>query len=400
MSSKPLFTLATYFSRRSGEISGPRLPPMPPRPEGTVIWAWARDADQVITLRGLEEQLAADGDQITLVISLPGAAADLPEDVVAAPVNRPQTRAFLDHWKPALVVWMRDGLEPAALIEISDRKIPCILLEATKDVLRPEHGAWVPGLSRAALQQFDLILTVDAQVSTVLLKAGADPNKVEPLGIMETAPTALPHFEDERQETAKLLRSRPVWLAADSTLAEVDMLAEAHHHASLRSHRLLLIVTLKSEDEGPDVAQRLRDRGFLVALRSADQEPDDATQVYVADYEGELGLWYRLAPLTYLGGSLSGGPCRNPYEAATLGSAILHGPYIAPYEAQIRRLQAANACVTLATPNDLGREIENYLAPDKAALTVHAAWEVTSRGAEITVRVAEIIMARLDALGA
>jgi len=149
-----------------------------------------------------------------------------------------------------------------------------------------------------------------------------------------------------------------------------------------------------------EMAQRLRSRGFLVALRSADEEPDDATQVYVVDTEGELGLWYRLAPITYLGGTLSGGPCRNPYEAATLGSALLHGPDITPYQGQARRLGEANACVALNAPADLGNAVERLLAPDKTALIVHGAWEVTSRGAEVTTRVAEAILAQLDAIGA
>ncbi len=398
-SSKPLFSLATYFARRHSEISGPYLGEMPVRPEGTVIWVWATNPDQVITLQGLAAQLAADGDQISFVISLPNVPADFAGQVMTAPVNRSQTQTFLTHWSPSLVLWMRDSLEPSALIEISDRDIPCILLEATIDALRPEHGAWVPGLSRAMLQQFTKILTVDASVSTTLLKAGADPNVVEPLGVMETAPPALSHFEDERQEMAKVLGSRPVWLAADTSPAEVDMLADAHHHASLRSHRLLLIVSLQNEDDGPDVADRLRDRGFLVALRSADETPDAATQIYVADFEGEMGLWYRISPITYLGNSFSDGPRRNPFEAATLGSAVIHGPNIAPYQGQIKRLAEADACVSVRNKNELGGEIERLLAPDVAALLVHGAWEVTSRGAEITGRIAEVIIDRLDNVG-
>jgi len=107
-----------------------------------------------------------------------------------------------------------------------------------------------------------------------------------------------------------------------------------------------------------------------------------------------------MSPITYLGGTLTGGPCRNPYEAATLGSAVLHGPDIAPYQGQVRRLGEANACVSLKSPDDLGDQVERLLAPDKTALIVHAAWEVTSRGAEVTARVAEAILAQLDEIGA
>ena len=400
MPSKPLFTLATYFARRNSENLGAQLGPMPPRPDGTVIWVWATSEEQIVTLRGLEEVLREDGDQITLVITLRDAPDYLKDDVFQAPRSRAQTQAFLTHWRPGLVVWMRDGLDPSVLVELDELNVPCMLIEATKDVLTPKHGGWVPGLARAMLMQFVQIMTLDAEVSTALLRAGADPNAIEPLGAMETTPPALMHFEDERMEMAKALGARPIWFAVDSDLEEADMLATAHQQASRRSHRLLLIVSLRDAEKGDEMAQRLRSRGFLVALRSADEEPDDATQVYVVDTEGELGLWYRLAPITYLGGTLSGGPCRNPYEAATLGSALLHGPDITPYQGQARRLGEANACVALNAPADLGNAVERLLAPDKTALIVHGAWEVTSRGAEVTTRVAEAILAQLDAIGA
>lgn len=399
MSSKPLFTLAAYLSSRHSEAAGLALPPMPARPTGTIVWVWATHQEQVVTLRGLEAQLAADGDQISMVISLRFVPDDLKPDVVQAPKGRAQTQMFLDHWRPSVVLWMRDALDPAVLLEIGERKVPCILVEATSHVLRPEHGGWVPGLARALLQQFSKILAVDKTVSTMLLKAGADPRRVESLGIMETAPPALTHFEDERQQTAKIIGSRPIWLAADAALHEATLLADAHHQASRRSHRLLMIVTLTREEDGPEMAQLFRDRGFLVALRSADEEPDEAIQIYVADYEGELGLWYRIAPITFLGGSLTGGPCRNPYEAATLGSAVVHGPDIAPYQGQVRRLADVGGSVAITKAEDLGKQIENLLAPDIAALVVHAAWEVTSRGAEVTTRIADLLIAEIDAVG-
>lgn len=399
MSSTPFFSLATYLASRTSDTAGPYKAALSPRPGGTVIWVWATSPDQIETLRGLEALLAVDGDAITLLISLEKVPNALQNQAVQSPVNRAQTETFLDHWTPDIVLWMRGALEPAVLIEIAERDIPCLLVEANREALRPAHGAWVPGLSRAMIQQFTQILAVDDTARKILIRAGAAPHQILTVGTMDTAPPSLPHFEDERQELTKLLRSRPVWLAADTSLAEIDILADAHHFASLKSHRLLLIITPKAEEDGPEMAQRLRDRGYLVALRSMDEDPDDATQVYVADFEGELGLWYRIAPVTYLGNTLTGGGCRCPYEAATLGTAIIHGPQTAPFENEIQRLQESNACVTLRDAAELGPEVERLLAPDVAALLVHGGWEVTSRGAEATGRVAELLVERIDALG-
>jgi 3-deoxy-D-manno-octulosonic-acid transferase len=56
--------------------------------------------------------------------------------------------------------------------------------------------------------------------------------------------------------------------------------------------------------------------------------PEHATEIYVADTVGELGLIYRMAPVVFIGGSLIKHGGQNPIEAAKLGAAILHGPHV------------------------------------------------------------------------
>ena len=95
--------------------------------------------------------------------------------------------------------------------------------------------------------------------------------------------------------------------------------------------------------------------GWIVARRAVDEEPDTETAVYLPDSAEEYGLWYRLAPVTYIGGSLAGeGALRNPLEPAALGSAIIYGPRPGPYGTVFGRLGAARAAravgITRTTP--------------------------------------------------
>jgi 3-deoxy-D-manno-octulosonic-acid transferase len=43
---------------------------------------------------------------------------------------------------------------------------------------------------------------------------------------------------------------------------------------------------------------------------------------------GELGLFYRIAPVVFMGGSLVPHGGQNPIEPAKLDAAILHGPHV------------------------------------------------------------------------
>ena len=69
------------------------------------------------------------------------------------------------------------------------------------------------------------------------------------------------------------------------------------------------------------------------AVRSRDQLPSAETEIYVADTLGELGLFYRLAPLVFVGGSLVNHGGQNPIEPIKLGAAVVHGPHVG----QLRR---------------------------------------------------------------
>jgi 3-deoxy-D-manno-octulosonic-acid transferase len=117
----------------------------------------------------------------------------------------------------------------------------------------------------------------------------------------------------------------------------------------------------------------------------------------VADVPGEEGLWYRLASVTYIGGTL-GGPVASvdPFAAAALGSVVLHGRVHAPHTAHFTALMDAGASRQVRDVRGLGRAVEDLLAPDRAAELAHRAWAVVSQGAEATDHVADAVGRILD----
>ena len=215
---------------------------------------------------------------------------------------------------------------------------------------------------------------------------------------MEDSEPALPCDDEERNALAKAIGTRPVWLAVGTKLEEWFDLCRAHQEASRRAHRLLLIVVPANIEDAEQLAEYMRMDEFQVALRSEEMDPAEITQIYIVDTDEEIGLWYRISPISYLGGTLYGGGCRDPFEATALGSVTLYGPQIAPYQKHAARLNAAGASQLIWSSDDLGEIVESLLSPDVAAEIAHAAWDVTSRGADVTNRVAAYIRSRLDEL--
>ncbi len=192
-----------------------------------------------------------------------------------------------------------------------------------------------------------------------------------------------------------LVAARPVWFAAAVPAAERELVLAAHRGAQRLAHRLLLILLPDPPAEAAALAAALEVAGWTVALRSDDQEPEPETEIYVVDSPAEIGLWYRLASIAFLGGSLAGqGAVRNPHEAAALGSAILYGPRAGAYAEMLGRLGAARGARAVASAKDLEEAVSDLLSPDRAARLAHAAWTVSTARAEVT----EAVLARLREL--
>lgn len=309
----------------------------------------------------------------------------------------PAVRRFLGHWQPDAAIFTEPDLRPALITEAADRGIPLFLVDAQTARPDPQSWRWRRGMSGSLLARFRKVLTGDAEAAAALRRLGAMAQQIEISGYLEEGTPALPCNEAERDALAAGLAGRPVWLAAYVTNDECAAVIDAHERALRRSHRLLLILVPGDRAEGVAWARRLVADGNSVALRSAGEEPDTETRIYIADTECEMGLWYRLAPISFMGRSLSADGGANPFEPAALGSAILHGPNVRNFRQAYARLGSAGATRLVRNARDLAGAVERLLSPDTAAAMAHAAWQVGSSGAEVTDRVRDLIFAELDA---
>lgn len=117
--------------------------------------------------------------------------------------------------------------------------------------------------------------------------------------------------------------------------------------------------------------------GAMVALRSAGENPLPSSSVYIADSMGELGLFYRLCPISFVGGSLIPHGGHNPIEPAQLDSAIVHGPYMQNFRDIAAELSRSNAAVKVMDEAELGQAIGRLLSDDlEAGRLAHAARRV------------------------
>lgn len=375
----------------------------PPRPKGPLIWAHAAEPDSIPALVQLAARAQAQRPGLNLLITVtdPRVSPDnLPDYAVMDLLPRDQSadsHAFLGHWRPDVGVWHTGHLRSSLLTAARQADIPMLLVDATDDGFAENRLPWHRRADRSALATFETLFVNSANVGRRLTRIGADPERIEITGRLQEGCAALPCDEDTRTEMAETLATRPIWLAAMIQPDEFPTVIEAHRQAIRAAHRLMLILVPNKPDEGEDMIASLAEQGLRYIRWSDGCTPEETTQVLVADTYGEMGLWYRLSPVTFMGSSLtSGHGGRDPYEPAALGSAILYGPNVSRYIQSYSRFARAGAARIVRDAATLSSAVLRLNAPDQAATMAQAAWEVATEGAEVTDRVLERLEDILD----
>ena len=399
-------SLAAYLAlARRGPKQAAAFPAA--RPEGTLLWGHATSPARATALLQIAVRLRQQRPDLNLLLTAPPEMErpehlrgrdffqHLPADTMA------DVDGFLDHWRPDLCLWTGGYFRPALIYQAARREVPLFLIDASERGLNASHQRWLPELVRANLKAFEVYFARSGTAAQVLRRLGIAGDDIEVTGPLQEGSAALPCREQDREDMAQALAGRPVWLAAMTQKDEIFHVLAAHRELSRLALRLLMILVPDDETEGREFRQILHDTGFRTAVWSEGEMPDETTQILLADTRGEMGLWYRLAPVTFMGSSLMPGHGgRDPYEPAALGSAILYGPNVGRYLAAYSRFAAAGAARIVKDSESLAAAVQQCLAPDKAAQMATAGWEVASEGAEVTDRVIDLVHDTLDALGA
>jgi 3-deoxy-D-manno-octulosonic-acid transferase len=375
------------------------------RPIGNLIWFHAASVGESLSLVELIKRISLSQSDYNFLIttgtitSAKLILSRLPDNAVHQyiPVDTPKAvESFLDRWKPDLAIWTESEFWPNLISFTAARKIPMILINARISKKSYRRWRFFKKTFRNLINNFNYSLVQDEKTMKYFSKMGVLDSKFELTGTLKEGSTALPHSETEQSKISKQILNRPVWLAASTHEGEEELIAAAHKHASKASQGLLLIIVPRHPERGLEIAALLKKEKFRIGIRSKKDNIFSDTQIYIADTLGELGLWYRVASVSFVGGSLVPIGGHNPFEPAALGSAILHGPYVKNFKEIYNRLNVAEAAVRIEGASELGVKLIETLSPERAAKLAHAAWEVSSNGAEITDRAIKLIYENLS----
>lgn len=343
------------------------------RPAGTLLWIHAASVGEANSILQLIAQMRERFSDVNILLTTGTVTSAklmqtrLPAGVIHqyAPIDTPEATAhFLRHWKPDIGFWVESEFWPNLVM--SARKRGCFMVVINGRMSERSYAGWQ---NYAMAMAYDMMSCFEVAFA----QSEGDAQRLRALGIRDVRTlgnikydaTVLPCDEAMLITLQNAIGNRPVWLAASTHPGEEILVAQAHATLAKKTPNLLTIIVPRHPARGASIAAALPKS----ALRSRGDIITADTSFYIADTLGELGLFYRLCEIVFLGGSLVPHGGQNPLEPARLRCAIICGTHTHNFAEIISEMKEINAVKIVENAASLANAVQHFMNNAEALAT-------------------------------
>lgn len=364
----PLIAVCLAIRKAKGKEDLTRFPERmgyagKPRPDGRLIWIHGASVGETLSALPLINKLSELYPAVRIMVTSGTlTSADLMAKRLPAnafhqfvPVDTPAAvKRFVDYWKPDAALWIESEFWPNLLSEIAAHKIPLILINGRVSDRSFERWRKFPAFCRELQGLFTKSFGQTDEDARRLRVLGA--KDAACVGNLKFAAGDLPYDADEFAKLEKQIANRPCWIAASTHEGEEEQLAFVQN--ALKTKNALMILAPRHPKRGDEIEKLLKPAGLSVARRSRGEDIAPDTAVYLADTIGEMGLFYRLAQIAFVGGSLVAFGGQNIIEPARLGKAVVCGKYMMNFKEIVAKAVAAGALTVVEDKKELAQTLD------------------------------------------
>ena len=376
-----LLVLRVLRGRENPKDISERLGMGNPAPSAGAIWVHGASVGELTSARPLVEALAEahpgrgilvtantiSGRALAEAWKMAGLTARL------APLDfRWAVGRFMRRLRPAALVVLENELWPNRFLLASRLGIPAAAAGARISERSVARWRLMPKLAKTVLGNIGYLSAQDGDSAERFAALGVPPERIGPVLPLKALARLVPPPERELARLREIFPRSETWLAASTHLGEEAEVLEAFRIARKSRPELKLIIAPRHPARGKRIASEARRAGWRLSRRAAGEAPGTDTEVYLADTLGEMPLWYALASVTFVGGSLVKNGGHTPYEPADSGTAILHGPHVENFAEVYKRLDTAGGALEVAEFTELAQALEGMTLARRQEMTERA----------------------------
>ena len=358
------FRSKTSYGARWRELLGD----VPEKDYGNPVWFHTVSVGESMGARPLIMEFRRTRPDIPVLVTTTTATGravyDSVRDLVPhlyAPLDSPRAvKRFLDRVRPRLYVTMETELWPALLAELAKRKIPAVVMNARLSDRSRDRYLRVAGIFQELIGN---------RLTRLVCQTPADAANFEKLGIPGSRITVSGSvkfdispdtgaFAKGREFRKQLCRAAfpdsfasggPLFLAVASThRGEDSLMLDIFRKLKNVLPALVMIIIPRHPERFQEVWELMGTAGFRRSRRTllekeAASSGFSCPEVILGDSMNELYLYFGMADLVLMGGSLVDIGGHNPLEPAALGCPVVTGPFIRNFRKIYQEMAARQA---------------------------------------------------------
>tara|TARA_Y100000816_G_scaffold277287_1_gene247300 strand:- start:1905 stop:3149 length:1245 start_codon:yes stop_codon:yes gene_type:complete len=302
------------------------------RKDGKVIWFHAASIGESLSILPLLKKLNSDKSiqQIIITTGTLTSANILKNKLTKKiihqyiPFDIPvYVNKFLDYWKPSVSVFVESEIWPNFLYELKRRNIHSLIVNGRMTIKSYNRWSFFGQASKGVFSNFAACCTQNSD-STFFYKKLGIKNTIH-TGNLKFAYQPGEIITDELKKLKPFTRKRKIFLAASTHPGEEEMIKNITLNLKKSIKNILTIIVPRHVNRESFFSSS---KGLGLSIRSKKQSINNRTYLYLADTVGELNMFYSIANIVFIGGSLVPHGGQNPIEAAYLGKKIYHGKNI------------------------------------------------------------------------
>jgi len=343
-----------------------------PRPAGKTLWFHAASVGELNSILPLINELIPLHKKATFLVTTGTlTSAKILEKTGLErtvhqflPIDTPKAvESFLKHWKPDLAIFVESEIWPNLLVQTS-KNTQTILLNARLSDKSFRLWRKIENLAKFLINRFDKIYPSTKSDMEKIAYFISD-KKITYIGNLKYASPKPMCDEIELKKLQKMVGNRTIWLAASTHRGEEEEIIKTHKSLSSKYKDLLTIILPRHPNRGTEVLNTCNSFKIPTILRSTEKPITDKSGIYIVDSIGEIGTFYTLSNIVFVGGSLINHGGQNILEPARSNCAILTGIHTFNFKEIVAKFVNAKAIQIVQSQEELERTVAELLADKK-----------------------------------
>ncbi|WP_113905944.1 lipid IV(A) 3-deoxy-D-manno-octulosonic acid transferase [Aliidiomarina celeris] len=260
------------------------------------------------------------------------------------PLDTPSFSArFVKRINPRAIVLLETEVWPNLVSCAKRNSIPVCLLNARMSARSAAGYEKARAIFAKTWQQLSYVGAQDAKIAARFEQLGVPAAHIEVAGNLKFDVQVPSATKADVASMQKLLAERQVITAGSTHDGEEVLILDAFEKLLTCKPNALLILVPRHKERFERVANLIEQRGLHMVKRSSGRPILPQTQVLLADSMGEMLLWYGLATVAFIGGSLIERGGHNPLEAMAFGVPITSGRHVFNFEEVFQQLDQLQA---------------------------------------------------------